>query len=385
MHKGQFVLERSGLEQLLQALKAEGYLTLGPTVREGAIVYDELQRLEDLPVGYTDHQEGGSYRLRRRGDEALFGYNVGPHSWKRFLHPPLLRLFRARRVDGKLELESEDEPIPKYAFLGVRACELRAIEVQDRVFLGGPYQDPHYKARREQVFVLALNCTQAGNTCFCTSVNSGPKAQRGFDLALTEVLEGGQHYFVGQVGSERGARLLGQVAHRPAQQSEQSQAEALVAQAARQMGRQLNTEGLKEMLYQNLEHPRWEEVAARCLSCGNCTQVCPTCFCTSVEDHTDLAGQMAERTRRWDSCFTADFSYLHGGSVRVSTRARYRQWLTHKLATWQDQFASLGCVGCGRCITWCPVGIDLTEEVAAMRASPSGQPWSVPPAGGAHV
>lgn len=385
MHKGQFVLERSGLEQLLQALKAEGYRTLGPTVREGAIVYDELQRLEDLPVGYTDHQEGGSYRLRRRGDEALFGYNVGPHSWKRFLHPPLLRLFRARRVDGKLELESEAEPIPKYAFLGVRACELRAIEVQDRVFLGGPYQDPHYQARREQVFVLALNCTQAGNTCFCTSVNSGPKAQSGFDLALTEVLEGGQHYFVGEVGSERGARLLAQVAHRPAQQSEQSQAEALVAQTARQMGRQLNTEGLKEMLYQNLEHPRWEEVAARCLSCGNCTQVCPTCFCTSVEDHTDLAGQMAERTRRWDSCFTADFSYLHGGSVRVSTRARYRQWLTHKLATWQDQFGSLGCVGCGRCITWCPVGIDLTEEVAAMRASPSGQPWSVPPAGGAHV
>lgn len=385
MHKGQFVLERSGLEQLLQALKAEGYLTLGPTVREGAIVYDEIERLEDLPIGYTDHQEGGTYRLRRRSDEALFGYNVGPHSWKRFLHPPLLRLFRAHRVNGNLELEGEAQPIPKYAFLGVRACELRAIEVQDRVFLGGPYQDPHYKARREQVFLLALNCTQTGNTCFCTSMNSGPKAQRGFDLALTEVLENGQHYFVGQVGSERGARLLGQVAHRPAQQSEWSQAEALVAQAARSMGRQLDTEGLKEMLYHNLEHPRWEEVAARCLSCGNCTQVCPTCFCTSVEDHTDLAGQVAERTRRWDSCFTADFSYLHGGSVRVSTRARYRQWLTHKLATWQDQFGSLGCVGCGRCITWCPVGIDLTEEVAAMRASPSGQPWFTPPAGGAHV
>jgi len=385
MSKGQFVLERSGLEQLLQALKAEGYQTLGPTVREGAIVYDELQRLEDLPIGYTDHQEGGTYRLRRRSDEALFGYNVGPHSWKRFLHPPLLRLFRSHRENGKLEFESEDEPIPKYAFFGVRACELAAIQIQDRVFLGGPYQDPHYQARREQVFIVAINCTQAGNTCFCTSVNSGPKAQTGFDLALTEVLEGDRHYFVGEVGSEAGARLLDRVAHRPAEGSEWSQAEALVAQAARQMGRQLDTEGLKEMLYQNLEHPRWEEVAARCLSCGNCTQVCPTCFCTSVEDHTDLAGQVAERTRRWDSCFTADFSYLHGGSVRVSTRARYRQWLTHKLATWQDQFGSLGCVGCGRCITWCPVGIDLTEEVAAMRSAPSEQPWSVPPAGGAHV
>ncbi len=366
MSKGQFVLERTGLHQLLQALKAEGYLTLGPTLREGAIVYGELNQLEDLPAGYTDHQEGGSYRLQQRGDAALFGYNLGPHSWKRFLHPPVLRLFGIRKLGGNLDFETEAQSIPKYAFIGVRACELRAIQVQDQVFLGGPYQDPHYQARREQVFVVAVNCTQAGHTCFCTSVNSGPRAQAGYDLALTEVLEGERHYFVGEVGSQAGARLLGQIAHRPASEPEWNQAEALVAQAARQMGRHLNTEGLKERLYQNLEHPRWEEVAGRCLSCGNCTQVCPTCFCTSVEDHTDLFGQVAERTRRWDSCFTADFSYLHGGSVRVSTQARYRQWLTHKLATWQDQFGMLGCVGCGRCITWCPVGIDLTEEAAAI-------------------
>ncbi|GEM83097.1 4Fe-4S dicluster domain-containing protein [Meiothermus hypogaeus] len=368
MQKGPFVLERSGLLQLLQALKAKGYLTLGPTVREGAIVYDQLSRLEDLPIGYTDHQEGGTYRLRRRGDEALFGYNVGPHSWKRFLHPPILRLFRARKINGGFEFEHEAEALPNYAFIGVRACELLAIRVQDQVFLGGAYQDPHYKARRERVFIVAVNCTQAGNTCFCASVQSGPKAQAGFDLALTEVLEGDRHYFVGEVGSERGAEVLGEIPHRAALPSEVAQAEAKVAQATRQMGRSLATEGLKEMLYQNLEHPRWEQVAARCLSCGNCTQVCPTCFCTSVEDHTDLSG-VAERTRRWDSCFTADFSYLHGGSVRVSTKARYRQWLTHKLATWQDQFGMLGCVGCGRCITWCPVGIDLTEEVAAMRGA----------------
>ncbi|MCX7783505.1 MAG: hypothetical protein N2318_07645, partial [Meiothermus sp.] len=170
MSKGQFVLERAELEQLLQALKAEGYLTLGPRVREGAIVYDELNRLEDLPIGFTDLQEGGSYRLRPRGDAALFGYNVGPHSWKRFLHPPILRLFRAHKINGNFDFANEAEAIPKYAFFGVRACELRAIQVQDQVFLGGPYQDSHYKARREQVFIVAVNCTQAGNTCFCASV-----------------------------------------------------------------------------------------------------------------------------------------------------------------------------------------------------------------------
>ncbi len=383
MSKGPFILERAGLLQLLQALKALGYLTLGPTVREGAIVYDELRQLEDLPIGYTDRQEGGSYRLERRGDGALFGYNVGPHSWKRFLHPPILRLFRARQGNGGLEFESESEAAPKYAFIGVRACELQAIRVQDRVFLGGPYQDPHYKARREQVFIVAVNCTQAGHTCFCASVESGPRAQTGFDLALTEVVDGEHSYFVGEVGSEAGARLLDQVAHRAAQEAEWNQALALVDRAARQM-RHLDTQGLKERLYQSLEHPRWQVVANRCLSCGNCTQVCPTCFCTSVEDHTDLSGQVAERTRRWDSCFTADFSYLHGGSVRVSTLARYRQWLTHKLASWQDQFGLLGCVGCGRCITWCPVGIDLTEEVAAMNDVQTGR-FAPKEAGGAHV
>ena len=137
------------------------------------------------------------------------------------------------------------------------------------------------------------------------------------------------------------------------------------------MGREMNTDGIHDLLLANLEHPRWEEVAGRCLTCGNCTMVCPTCFCTSVEDTSDLAGVSAERSRRWDSCFTMDFSYIHGGSVRASPKSRYRQWMTHKLATWWDQFGSSGCVGCGRCITWCPVGIDITEEVRAIRAEPA--------------
>ncbi|MBF0393567.1 MAG: 4Fe-4S dicluster domain-containing protein, partial [Alphaproteobacteria bacterium] len=123
----------------------------------------------------------------------------------------------------------------------------------------------------------------------------------------------------------------------------------------------------------NREHPRWDEVAKRCLTCGNCTMVCPTCFCTTVDDVTDLGGTRTERVRSWDSCFTLDFSYIHGGSVRNEGSSRYRQWITHKLSSWHDQFGSSGCVGCGRCITWCPVGIDITEEVGAIRASEEGR------------
>jgi Fe-S-cluster-containing hydrogenase component 2 len=135
------------------------------------------------------------------------------------------------------------------------------------------------------------------------------------------------------------------------------------------MGRSMDTTDIKELLYRNYDHPRWRNVASRCLTCANCTMVCPTCFCTTVEDVTDLTGNQAERWRKWDSCFTVDFSYIHGGSVRASPESRYRQWMTHKLATWIDQFGTSGCVGCGRCITWCPVAIDITEEVRAIRAT----------------
>jgi ferredoxin len=233
--------------------------------------------------------------------------------------------------------------------------------------MGGAYVDPQYAARRDGVFIVAVNCGQAGATCFCASMGTGPRADKGFDLSLTEVLEGDTHHFVVEVGSPSGLDLLAEVPHRDASTEEIDRAERVTADTALHMGRKLETGGLKELLYAGVESAQWEEIAQRCLTCGNCTMVCPTCFCTTVEDVTDLAGLEAERVRKWDSCFTSDFSYLHGGSVRVSPRSRYRQWMTHKLASWQDQFGTSGCVGCGRCITWCPVGIDITREAARMR------------------
>jgi Fe-S oxidoreductase len=140
-----------------------------------------------------------------------------------------------------------------------------------------------------------------------------------------------------------------------------------LAEAEKHMGRRLDTSDLPNLLYEHLEDSCWDKVAARCLSCANCTQVCPTCFCSDVVEVSDLLGQKSERIRRWDSCFNLDFSHVHGGNIRPGTRSRYRQWLTHKLASWIDQFGVSGCVGCGRCITWCPVGIDLTAEVEAIR------------------
>ncbi|HEY6926387.1 MAG TPA: 4Fe-4S dicluster domain-containing protein [Steroidobacteraceae bacterium] len=362
-------LTESGLDALLQELKHRGYRVVGPMARDGAIVYDDLNGVSDLPRGWTDDQDGGHYRLVRRDDDALFGYAVGPHSWKKFLHPPLLRLWRAKRTADEIQVTPDSVPQGPFAFIGVRACELHAIAIQDRVFVGGAHVDPHYRSRRDGAFIVAVNCSHAGGTCFCVSMNSGPKVESGFDLALTEVIRNGDHLFIAEAGSDTGRSVLAALPHREARPEEVTAAEAVVARTAASMGRQMPANDVKDLLLRNPEHPRWNDVADRCLTCGNCTMVCPTCFCTSVEDTSDLAGGEISRSRRWDSCFTTDFSYIHGGSVRATSRSRYRQWMTHKLATWFEQFGSSGCVGCGRCITWCPVGIDITEEVRAIRDS----------------
>ena len=365
----QVIINRQDLQQLLDILNQQEYQLIGPIIAEGAIVYDEISQVEDLPIGWTDEQDGGTYRLKPRDDQAVFGYSVGPHAWKKYLFPPRVRLWSAKRQDQEIQITPETPDSTKRALIGVRACELNAIAIQDQVFLEGVAVDPHYQASRNNIFIVAVNCAQAGGTCFCVSMQTGPKATQGFDLALTEVLSAERHYFVVEVGSEAGAQVLSQVCHTPATDQEQVTADAIVAQTAENMGRKLDTEGIKELLYDNLEHPQWDDVASRCLTCANCTLVCPTCFCSNVEDVTDLTGDHAERWRQWDSCFSVDFSYLHGGSVRNSVKSRYRQWMTHKLASWIDQFGTSGCVGCGRCITWCPVAIDITQEVKTIKES----------------
>jgi sulfhydrogenase subunit beta (sulfur reductase) len=373
----QVVIQRDQLDGLIEALRTDGYTVVGPTERDRAIVYGEVESIADLPAGWTDVQDGGTYRLERRGDDALFGYAVGPQSWKKYLFPPELRLWKARRTAEGFEPVAEDAPTPRLAFLGVRSCELHAIFIQDRVFTGGPYVDPAYNLQRANTFIIAVNCGQAGGTCFCVSMGTGPKAEAGFDLALTEVpgedphgdAAGAGFYYLVEIGSAVGVDVIDRLARRPASDEERGAAQRVVERTAGQMGREMEIDGLKDLLYRNYDHPRWDDVASRCLSCTNCTMVCPTCFCSTVEDVTDLAGEEAERVRLWDSCFNVDFSYIHGGSVRSTPKSRYRQWMTHKLATWIDQFGSSGCVGCGRCITWCPVAIDITEEVRAIRDS----------------
>jgi sulfhydrogenase subunit beta (sulfur reductase) len=368
-----FASAASHLPLLVESLHRRGYRVLGPTVREGELKLEELAAATQLPVGWVDCQAPGSFDLKRTETPAYFACGVGQPSLKNYLFPAVVRLFEARREGAGWRLIPtfmEDGPPP--AFLGIRACDLAGLAVQDRIFLKGRYVEPLYEKRRRRALIIAVHCTQSRETCFCASLGTGPRATAGFDLVLTEVLEGERHYFLIEVGSPEGAQILKEIPHSPAKPEEVAAGEALVVKAAQSQTRMLETHGLKDFLYDNFENPHWDRVAARCLSCGNCAAVCPTCFCHRLEDTLDLTGEVAERWRLLDVCFTVDHSYIHGGAIRPSVRARYRQWLTHKLATWVDQFGCLGCVGCGRCITWCPVGIDLTAEVQALKETAAG-------------
>jgi sulfhydrogenase subunit beta (sulfur reductase) len=361
------VVDRGDLDSILDALRASGYRTLGPVVREGAITIGEIESTADLPEGWHDAQGPGSYRLEQGPDEALFSWAVGPHSLKSELFPSRSVLWRGTLQGDRVVFEQERHDRAPVAFFGARPCEVAALAILDRVLGAGGAAAPAYSSRRDGAFIVAAECGSPSGSCFCASMGTGPAASTGFDLALTELLDGGQRFVV-RVGSQAGADVLEQVPCREATAEDLASREAVVSEAEQRMGRTLDTDDLPAMLARNIDNPHWDDVAARCLACGNCTLVCPTCFCSTVSDTSGLDGSL-ERTMTWSSCFDLQHSYLHGGSVRSSTRSRYRQWLTHKLSTWHDQFGTSGCVGCGRCVTWCPVGIDITAEAAAIRAT----------------
>ena len=354
-----YLLEHKNFDNFLKVFEDSGFQTLGPTIRDHAIVYDEISSWNELPVGITDVQSPGTYRLKQRQDNAFFGYTVSPFSWKLFLDPPRQKLFSVKK-DGMIVQENPDNEKPM-ALIGVKACELAAIKIQDRIFLEGSFVNPVYKKRRDACLIVGVHCYEAGKSCFCASMGSGPTFQEGCDLLLTEFVEEG--YFAVMALSKKGNKFIQPLNLEHAPAGIEKKIGKQLEQTTQQISRKIDLESAKEVLKHNPESPVWDEIADQCLSCANCTLACPTCFCSTVEDTIDLTGDHAERWKNWDSCFTLNFSYVNGGAVRQTTKSRYRQWLTHKLSYWYEQFDTPGCVGCGRCITWCPVGIDFTRII----------------------
>jgi ferredoxin len=355
-------LPKPAFHQLIQTLKDKGYQVVGPTVQDGSIRWMNIHQVEDLPIGWRDDQRPGHYRLEKTGSPNFFDIVHGPESLKRqtFVpREPLLKIEKKKKGFSVQEIKPEGERV---AVLGVRACDLAGLNIQDRIFLQDQFPDPYYQTRRQNLFLVAANCTRAHETCFCASMETGPKAEIGYDLVLTE----SEQEFLIQAGSTAGEEILESLSLSPAPISRIEEDEARIADCASSQTRKITQSSLPQGLYDAHDHQRWDEIAGRCLACTNCTMVCPTCFCHAVEETPDLNQQTTEHVRVWDSCFTPDHGYIHGKNFRPTIKDRYRMWLTHKMGSWIDQFGSSGCVGCGRCITWCPVGIDITEELQVL-------------------
>lgn len=370
------VFGSDGLQALIDVLADDGVDVFGPRVERGVIAVGPIRSVDDLPIGWTDEQAPGRYGLHFSGGTARFSWAVGPQSWKPLLHPPRLDTMTITdpRDADRVQVRPHRSSSPRRAFLGVRPCELAAIAVQDTVLRDADRPDHEYQQRRRDLFLVVVNCTAPAATCFCSSMGTGPCVNENsviHDLELTELVRpDADPLYLARSAGERGAAVLEQVAARcrvaPADVAAVDREANSFDEARAAMATHLDTDGLREVLLGAVDDPAWDSVADRCVACANCTAVCPTCFCTSPNDVTDLEG-VVHRSRVWDSCFDLEFSRVGPQPMRASVAARYRQWLLHKLSTWHDQFGGAGCVGCGRCITWCPVGIDLTAEAETLR------------------
>ena len=354
-------LPHDGLQALIDALVARGYKVIGPVVREGAVVLAPLEDAKRIPWGVLDVQAPGKYTLEAGNPQRAFGWVNGPSSLKPFLFKQQETLWQATvGADGRVGFGSVVEAHPQ-AVIGVRPCDIAAMRVQDRVFLEGEHVDIRYKARRDSLFTVVVNCTRAADTCFCTSQGVSTRAEQGYDLAMTEVGGG----FVIEAGSETGAEVLQALSLDDALPAQLTAADAGIREAATTQKRSApSAERCAQVLSVARDHPQWDRVAEQCEGCGNCTKLCPTCICHKQMYLPSLDGEGGEQVREWDSCHSETHGYVSGKNLRQARRERYRMRVTHKFTNMEHQFGLPGCVGCGRCISWCTKGIDVTENLA---------------------
>jgi len=393
-------IKKEHLKLIFDRLKTS-HRIISPTVEGNVIVFAEIADFHDIPAGYTEQQGRGTYRLFKNSSQLsktssqIFSFSVGPDSFKRFISPPVREIFAFEKskkgisiIDSNKSgvtsnekffsqqfsvsnssLVTRHSSLP-YLFIGMRACDIAALKLLDKVFLEGPVKDTDYDSLRKNSLIVGINCLHPGDNCFCSSMSTGPEIKNGFDIAVTEL----DNSFLLEIGTVRGREMLNDLPIDEVSDKDLSEKASKIENCKKMIKKSIDVSELPWLIYRNLEHPRWNDVAGRCLACGNCTQVCPTCFCNSSYDYLQLSGISKKtpelsgaRIRTWDSCFSTNFARVHGGNFRPSRRARYRQWMSHKLSYWIDQFGSPGCVGCGRCITWCPVGIDITQELDALK------------------
>jgi ferredoxin len=238
----------------------------------------------------------------------------------------------------------------------VRGCDLAAHERLARA------RGERVPGRLGQArFIVAVACAVPADTCFCAAMGTGPEPDGVYDVGLAELDDADGHRFVAWARSSEGAERLRALELEPAPLDDLVAAAGELEASRTRQTRSIELEGLPGRLLA-ADDARWAEAASTCLACGSCTSVCPSCGCTEDREELGLDGT-SSHVRRWSSCFDPEFGYVHGGPLALSITERFRGFVTHKLATSTLEDGVADCVGCGRCVTWCPAGIDLPEVV----------------------
>ena len=250
---------------------------------------------------------------------------------------------------------------------GIRPCDARSAILLDQVFDTPDYQDPYYVNRRKNTILIGLACNSPLGTCFCTVVGGGPFSVDGLDLLWTDLDD---RYLVETV-TERGEALIADRPHFRQATQEDTNRKATIAAQARQMVSGPNVQGIREKLDGMYDDPFWDELHQKCLGCGVCSYLCPTCHCFDIVDEgTDARGR---RVRNWDTCQFALFTHhASGHNPRRSGKERMRQRVMHKFNYFVENFGEIACVGCGRCVRECPVNMDIRVVIEAIRQVEGG-------------
>jgi ferredoxin len=338
-----FLVPKDSFFNWIDTLRSE-YRVFGPVREKDQAIFKEISSSGELFIEYASTM-------------------LSPG--KMFIYKPKEDILRFRMEDT-LSIEECSPEIEKQVIVGIHSCDIHAILYLDKTFLGA-FTDPYYKARRDNSFLIALNCMQVSENCFCSSVGTGPhlKAQSGYDIVLTDFEE---DYLV-ELKSARSFELFnlkGKKAGPGVWKGKSKKEESLL----KSFKKIIDVKGIDDLFMKNLDHHVWAETAdERCLSCSNCVMVCPTCFCYDIVDEMSMDLTEVRRFRQLDACQDLRFAAVHGGNFRGTRASRLRQFVMHNL-NYTSQYGLIKTVGCGRCITWCPTKIDLTEMAKEIQRSP---------------
>jgi len=356
-------LSYKNLQRLFDTLLDQGFDLNGPAVKNNSIQYVPINLTEQLPWGVQDKQDLSIHELKVVDDSKCFQWSNGASSAKSHLFKQDVTLWKVLKDEDTQKLEFVQEKIKAkpVALFGLKSCDLEAIKIQDKTLLHGKFVDDIYQNYRKNLFAIGVNCVYASSNCFCKSLNTGPEIKTDVaELILTEIKDG----FLVEYISERAKGILAVDEWVDVSPGMVSEAKTLKNQA----NDQHKSIPLAEIRSANMHRGSkdadlWNSFMGDCTSCGTCTQVCPTCFCHKTEELPSFDEDESEHIRMWDSCFNESHGYTNGINHRPDLLSRYQMWMMHKFSEWQRQFGVSGCVGCGRCMSWCPVGIDVTDGV----------------------